>query len=165
MAAVVEVDLRAVDRLQPEALGRLRELHRAAQPVVVGQREGSVAQLGSRAGQLVRQRGAGEEGEGGVGVELGVYLANRCSHRSRTEKRGAIRSSDKAKGRRGAGPSGSFRLCLECRQRLLRRPLSSTSISSRRTSSDTVSSSNSTSLSRRTRSFGTARFSTTGSSS
>src|SRR5215213_5645914 len=77
MAAVVEIDLRAVDRLQPEALGRLRELHRAAQPVVVGQREGAVAQLGSRAGQLVRKRGAVEEGEGGVGVELGVHLSER----------------------------------------------------------------------------------------
>ena len=72
VAAVVEVDLRAVDRLQPEPLGGLGELHRAAQPVVVGQREGAVAEPGGRTGQLLRQRGAVEEGEGGVGVQLGV---------------------------------------------------------------------------------------------
>ena len=77
VAAVVEVDLRPVDRLQPEPLGGLCELHRAAQPVVVGQREGAVAQLGRRAGQLLGQRGAVEEGEGGVGVQLGVHG---CEH-------------------------------------------------------------------------------------
>jgi hypothetical protein len=73
MAAVVEIHLRSVDRLQPEPLGGLRELHRAAQPVVVGQRERAVPEPRSRAGQLVGKRGAVEEGEGGMGVQLGVH--------------------------------------------------------------------------------------------
>ena len=72
VATVLEVDLRAVDRLDPDLLGGLRELHRARQAVVVGQGEGGVAELGRGIGQLVGQRGAVEEGEGGVGVQLGV---------------------------------------------------------------------------------------------
>ena len=76
MAPVVEVQLRPVDGLEPEPAGRLRELHRAREPVVVGQREGAVAELGRGGGQLVRQRGAVEEREGGVGVQLGVH----CEH-------------------------------------------------------------------------------------
>ena len=63
--------------LSPSPFGGLRELHRAAQPVVVGQRERAVAELGRGGGQLVGQRGAVEEGEGGVGVELGVHA---CEH-------------------------------------------------------------------------------------
>ena len=87
VAAVVEVDLRPVDRLHPEPLGGLRELHRAAQPVVVGQREGAVARLGRSARQLLGQRGAVEEGEGGVGVQLGVHGSNTCSHGRRRKGR------------------------------------------------------------------------------
>ena len=56
--------------LQPEARGGLRELHRAAQAVVVGERERLVAELRRRPHQLVRERGPVEEGIGGVGMEL-----------------------------------------------------------------------------------------------
>ena len=41
MASIVEVDLRAVDRAQTERTGGHRELHRARDGVVVGQRERS----------------------------------------------------------------------------------------------------------------------------
>ena len=66
------VDLRPVDRPQPERRGRLRELHRARDRVVVGQGEGVVPQLDRSRHQLLRQRRAVEEREGGVAVELGV---------------------------------------------------------------------------------------------
>ena len=88
VAAVVEIHLRTVQRLQPEPLGRLRELHRAAQPVVVGDRERRVAELRRGGRQLVGQGGAVEEGEGGVGVELGVHGTNTCSHATRMERAG-----------------------------------------------------------------------------
>ena len=86
VAAVLEVDLRPVDRLHPEPLGRLRELHRAAHAVVVGQREGLVAELGRRGRQLVGQRGAVEVGEGGVGVQLGVHAIEHMFAYPRTER-------------------------------------------------------------------------------
>ena len=106
VAAVVEVDLRPVDRLQPEPLGGLRELHRAAQPVVVGQREGAVAQLGRGGRQLLGQRGAVEEGEGGVGVQLGVHG---CEHmfacRRRTASTGSARPAGHARREPMAAPT------------------------------------------------------------
>ena len=73
VATVLERHLRPVDRAQPEARGGLRELHRAAQPVMVGERERLIAQLDRRPHQLVRERGPVEEGEGGVGMELDVH--------------------------------------------------------------------------------------------
>jgi hypothetical protein len=73
VAAVLERHLRPVDRLQPEAGGGLRELHRAAQAVVVGERERLVPQLHGRPHQLVGERSPVEEGEGGVGMELNVH--------------------------------------------------------------------------------------------
>ena len=65
---------------------RLRELHRAVDAVVVGQRERLVALLRRRRRQLVGQRGAVEEREGGVGVELDVRHTNTCSHMSRPSR-------------------------------------------------------------------------------
>ena len=64
VAAVLERHLGAVDRAQAEAGGGHGELHRAAQAVVVGQRERVVAELRRRERQLVGQRGPVEEGEG-----------------------------------------------------------------------------------------------------
>ena len=55
-----------------ERLQRLRHLHRAVEAVVVGEREGAVALLGRRPGQLDRMRRAVEERVGGVAVELDV---------------------------------------------------------------------------------------------
>ena len=45
VAAVVEAQLGAVDRAQPDRARRVRELHRAVDAVVVGQRERAVAEL------------------------------------------------------------------------------------------------------------------------
>ena len=79
---VVEVELRAVDRPQPESPRGLRELHRARDRVMVGQRQRLVAQLERRRDQLVGHRGPVEEGVGGVAVELDIWRShtNICSH-------------------------------------------------------------------------------------
>ncbi len=48
------VDLRAGDRPHAERLGRMRELERAVDAVVVGQRKRLVAELRGARGQLLR---------------------------------------------------------------------------------------------------------------
>ena len=63
----------------------LRELHRARDRVVVGEGQRGVPALQGGGHQLVGQRGAVQEGEGGVAVELDVRHANACSHGGRTE--------------------------------------------------------------------------------
>ena len=73
MGAVVERDLRSRDRPHPERLQRVRHLHGAVQPVVVGQREGAVALLSGGPGQLGRMRRPVEERIGRVAVELDVW--------------------------------------------------------------------------------------------
>jgi hypothetical protein len=67
-----EVELRPVDRAQPQRAGRLRELHRAGDRVVVGQGERAMPLLERCGDELVGQRGAVEKREGGVAVELDV---------------------------------------------------------------------------------------------
>src|SRR5215216_536973 len=59
--AVGEGDLRSGDRPHPERLRRLRELERAVDPVVVGERKRLVAELSRPDRQLLGQRGAVEE--------------------------------------------------------------------------------------------------------
>jgi hypothetical protein len=59
--AVVERHLRARDRPHAERLGRVRELQRAVDAVVVGERERLVAQLRRAGRELLRQRRAVEE--------------------------------------------------------------------------------------------------------
>ena len=59
--AVRERHLGAGDRAHAERPRRVRELERAVHPVVVGQRERLVAQLGRAGCELLRQRGAVEE--------------------------------------------------------------------------------------------------------
>ena len=81
VAPVVEVDLRAVDRPQPERRGRLGELHRARDAVVVGERHRPVPELGRGGRQLVGQRRAVEEREGRVGVELDVHCEHMFAYR------------------------------------------------------------------------------------
>ena len=71
---------RALASTVRDRLRGLGELHRAADPVVVGQREGLVPVRGRGDGELLGQRGAVQEGEGGVGVQLGVHGSNTCSH-------------------------------------------------------------------------------------
>ena len=65
-------ELGAGDRPHPDPLAGVRELHRATETVVVGQRQRRIAELGGTGGQLERRRGAVEEGEGRVAVELDV---------------------------------------------------------------------------------------------
>ena len=72
MPAVGEVDLGAVDRAQPERPRGDRELHRARDRVVVGQGNRFVAQLERGGDDLVGQRGAVQEREGRMTVELDV---------------------------------------------------------------------------------------------
>ena len=69
---VRQVHLGAVDRSQPERLGRHRELHRARDPVVVGDRHRLVPGRGGGRRELRGRRGAVQEGEGRVRVELDV---------------------------------------------------------------------------------------------
>ena len=72
VAAVVERQLGPVQRPQPNRPARLRVLHRTADVVVVGERERLVSQLGGRNRLLIRQRGAVEEREGGVRMQLDI---------------------------------------------------------------------------------------------
>ena len=89
--------LGAGDALQPEAGAGLGELHRPPDPVMVGDREGPVAELGRGGGKLERGGGAVEKREGRVGMELGVggrrgaFLeqhTNTCSYIGRTGSSG-----------------------------------------------------------------------------
>ncbi len=70
--AVAEAHLGALDRPQPDRAGRLGELHRARDRVVIGQRERRVAALDRRLRELVGQRCPVEEREGRMAVELDV---------------------------------------------------------------------------------------------
>ena len=54
-AVVAEAQLRPVDRAQAEPLGGLRELHRAADRVVIGQRQRRVPALDRRRDELLGQ--------------------------------------------------------------------------------------------------------------
>ena len=79
--AVVQRHLGAGDRPDPQRRERLRHLHRAVQPVVVGQRKRRVALLGGGVRELHRVRRAVEKRERGMTVELDICHANICSHR------------------------------------------------------------------------------------
>jgi len=61
VAAAGDRHLGAGDRPDAEELGRVRELERAVETVVVGERERLVAELGGARGQLLGLRGAVEE--------------------------------------------------------------------------------------------------------
>src|SRR5262249_40039217 len=65
-----EGDLAAGDRPQAAVTCGVGELERPGEAVVVGQRERRVAELGGAEGELVGLRGAVEEREAGVGVQL-----------------------------------------------------------------------------------------------
>jgi hypothetical protein len=69
---VLDRQLAAGDRPHAECLGRVRELERSAEVVVIGQRERVVALLVGLRDQLLRARRAVEEGVGRVAVELRV---------------------------------------------------------------------------------------------
>ena len=65
-------ELRADDRRQLRLARRGGEAHDAAELVVVGDRERGEAELLRARDERLGKRGAVEEREGGVGVELGV---------------------------------------------------------------------------------------------
>ena len=77
-AAVGERHLGAGDRPYAEGLRGMGELERAVDPVVVGERERRVAELGGTGGELFRQRRAVEERVRRVAVELDVRHACRA---------------------------------------------------------------------------------------
>ena len=103
-----ERHLRAGDRPDAERLRRVRELERAVDAVVVGERERLVAELGRAERELLRLRGAVEERVGRVAVQLDV----------RTRLRRALRAG-------GASPvrpdSLPWSACADRRLRRLRR--------------------------------------------
>src|SRR3954451_20555240 len=72
VTTVGQRDLRAVDGAQTRRLRRLRELHRAGDRVVVGQRQGGMAALGGGEHELFGLRRPVQEGEGRVAMELHV---------------------------------------------------------------------------------------------
>ena len=76
MTATVERDLGTGDRSHPERLRGMRELERAVDAVVVGERERLVAELGRAGGELLGLGGAVEEGVGRVRVQLDVARAD-----------------------------------------------------------------------------------------
>ena len=75
MRAALERHLGAGDRAHAEVLRRVRELERAVDAVVVGERERVVAELGRARRELLRQRCAVEERVGRVRVQLDVRRA------------------------------------------------------------------------------------------
>ena len=70
--AVGEGDLGAGDGTDPDRSGRVGELERAVDTVVVGERERGIAELGGTDGELFGQRRPVEEAVGGVRVQLDV---------------------------------------------------------------------------------------------
>jgi hypothetical protein len=73
VVAVVERQLGAGDRAQPERPGRHRELHGAMEPIVVRQRERPMPLPRRRGHQLDRVGGAVEERERRMTMELYVH--------------------------------------------------------------------------------------------
>ena len=72
MRAILHRELGPGDRPDPERLGRLGELHRPVQAVVVGQPERRMALLGGSGRELLRVRRPIQERVGGVAVELDI---------------------------------------------------------------------------------------------
>ena len=72
VCASIQCHLRARDRPHAEELRRVRELERAVDPVVIGERERLVPELGRGRRELLRLGRAVEERERGVAVQLDV---------------------------------------------------------------------------------------------
>ena len=72
VAAIVEIDLGPVERSQAQRPGGDGELHRAGDRVVVGEGQRRIAMADSGGGDLIRQRGAVQERERRVAVELDI---------------------------------------------------------------------------------------------
>jgi hypothetical protein len=89
MSTTLERDFRARDRSHPECLRRVRELERAVDAVVIGERESLVSELRCASGELLRLRRPVQKAVRGVTVELdvsahvsGAPLAKEASARS-----------------------------------------------------------------------------------
>ena len=72
MGAIDEGQLGAGDRCDTSRPRRSRELHGTMEPVVIGDGQSSVAQIGGPTNDLLWQGRAIEEGECGVKMELDV---------------------------------------------------------------------------------------------
>ncbi len=77
---VEQRDLGAGDRLEAVLRRPLRERHRAVQSVVIGERESRIAETRCLEHQVLGQRRAIEEGEGGVAVELDIHQGVCANH-------------------------------------------------------------------------------------
>ncbi len=82
VVGAVEGDLGAEDRGQADLRGGLGEAHHAVEAVVVGECQGLEAEPGGLLGQRLGRRGAVEEAEVRVGVELGVGHGGRAGARA-----------------------------------------------------------------------------------
>src|SRR4029077_4979683 len=102
VVAVVERQLGARDRLDPEPGASMRGLHRPVQTVVVGQRERLVAELGRGRGQFRRMRSAFQERKGGVAVQLDRH-ERMFAHYSFAWKTSSATASGGASGDIGGG--------------------------------------------------------------
>ncbi len=80
-----EIELRAVDRTQPERPGGDGELHRARDRVVIGERHRLIAERQRGRRELVGQRGAVEERERRVAMELRIHGEHMFASGRRTE--------------------------------------------------------------------------------
>ena len=74
MRAVGQGQLGAGDRCDASRPRSSRELHRAMEPVVIGDGQSPVAKVGGLTNDLLWQGRAIEEGEGGVEMKLDVVL-------------------------------------------------------------------------------------------
>ena len=80
--AAGERDLGAGDRPHAERLGRVRELERAVDAVVVGERERLVAELGGGRDELLGLRGPVQERVRRMGVELDIAAHAFCAYQA-----------------------------------------------------------------------------------
>src|SRR5260370_17137378 len=72
VGAAVECDFRAGDRMYAEVLRRVCELERAVDAVVIGERERRITELGCPSCELFRLRGAVEERERRIRMQLSI---------------------------------------------------------------------------------------------
>ena len=114
---VDDVDLRAVDRPQPERLRRLRELHRPVDAVVVGERHGLVPELdrrapraptaGSRRRGRRRRSGRGARRTARTHVRMPGRTERPVTPPRRSPAAAPSRAPARARRRRRAAPSAS----------------------------------------------------------
>src|SRR5438094_4391117 len=121
MRAIEQCDLRAGDRLQTELFGLLGERHRAVQSVVVRERERGKTELRSGECELFGKRGAVQERECGVAVELGVHRSRNAEVGTRnvqgfcTNHSPVIKSSNNSTRPPPSSTTSTYRRTIGCR--------------------------------------------------